>query len=73
MKKRQSKSVSLSTKKGSTLRGIFAIIGAILFLLGLYLLNEDDILWASILGIAGILVLTVSVLTFIISKRQEKE
>lgn len=59
-------------KRGSTIRGVFAIIGAILFLSGLYLLNEDQVLYAGITGIIGILILAIAILPFIKADKIKK-
>jgi len=55
----------IKNKKGSLLRAIFAIIGSICFLTGLFFLNEDSFLNAAIFGIAGILIIAISALPFI--------
>jgi hypothetical protein len=55
----------IKSKGGSLLRAIFAVVGTISFLIGLYLLNQGNLLSATSFGIAGILMITISILPFI--------
>ena len=59
----------LSGKKGYWYRAVLAIIGSVELLVALYLLNKEKIIEAAILGITGILLITISVFPFIESKK----
>jgi len=52
-------------KRGSTLRAIFAVVGAIFFLIAIYFLNVNEILQAAIFGIIGILLIAITSLPLI--------
>jgi hypothetical protein len=54
----------MQNKKGSTLRVIFAVIGTLLFILALYFLGKENIVYTAIFGIAGILTITICLFPF---------
>jgi predicted membrane-bound mannosyltransferase len=56
-------------KKGSALRIISAILGGILFLIALYFLNKEQLMQATVIGVIGVLLITVSLFPFLRSTR----
>ena len=51
----------ITCKKGYWYRAIFAIIGSVMILAGLYFLNQESFVEAAILGVLGVLLITISV------------
>ncbi|MEK6917936.1 MAG: hypothetical protein AABW51_03215 [Nanoarchaeota archaeon] len=54
----------IKNKKGYWYRAIFAIVGSVMLLVGIYLLNQNNFVEAAVLGILGILLITISVFPF---------
>jgi len=52
-------------KKGSYFRIISSIFGSALLLIALYFLNQEKFLYGGVMGIIGILLITISTLPFI--------
>lgn len=54
----------IESKKGSAIRIVAAILGGALFFTALYFLNQENIFQATIFGIVGIILITISMLPF---------
>ena len=52
-------------KRGNTFRTISAIIGSAILLAAMYLLDQENFLYGGILGVVGILLITVSIFPYI--------
>jgi hypothetical protein len=54
----------LEEKRGSTFRAISALIGTVFLFIALYFLNQENFLYGGILGIIGILFITISIFPY---------
>ena len=55
----------LKEKRGYAIRTMFAIIGSAILLASLYMLNKENFLYGGVLGIVGILLITISIFPYI--------